>query len=72
MLYSMTGYGRAEIAIAGKFFLIEIKSLNGKQFDLRMITPPLLKQYEIQIRNIINQNSKSLIFLKVIYGLRNI
>ncbi|MFY8091795.1 MAG: YicC/YloC family endoribonuclease [Chitinophagaceae bacterium] len=55
MLYSMTGYGRAEIAIAGKFFLIEIKSLNGKQFDLRMITPPLLKQYEIQIRNIINQ-----------------
>lgn len=55
MLYSMTGYGRAEIAIAGKFFLIEIKSLNGKQFDLRMITPPLLKQYEIQIRNLINQ-----------------
>ncbi len=55
MLYSMTGYGRSEIAIAGKFFLIEIKSLNGKQFDLRMITPPLLKQYEIQIRNLINQ-----------------
>lgn len=55
MIYSMTGYGRAEVAVSGRYFVIEVKSLNGKQFDLRMITPPLLKQYEIQIRNLINQ-----------------
>ncbi len=55
MIYSITGYGRAEVAVSGRYFVIEVKSLNGKQFDLRMITPPLLKQYEIQIRNLINQ-----------------
>ncbi|MGL1363053.1 YicC/YloC family endoribonuclease, partial [Vibrio parahaemolyticus] len=32
----MTGYGRAEQMIGGKQFLIEIRSLNGKQFDLRL------------------------------------
>lgn len=56
MLYSMTGYGRAEQTIGDKIFLVEIKSLNGKQFDLRMLTPTILKPYEIEIRNIINEN----------------
>lgn len=55
MLYSMTGYGRAEQTIGDRIFLIEIKSLNGKQFDLRMMTPTILKPYEIEIRNIINE-----------------
>jgi uncharacterized protein (TIGR00255 family) len=54
MIYSMTGYGRAEQTINDKIFIIELKSLNGKQFDLRMMTPSILKQYEIDIRNIIN------------------
>ena len=54
MIYSMTGYGRAEQTINDKIFIIELKSLNGKQFDLRMMTPPILKQYEIEIRNLIN------------------
>jgi len=51
----MTGYGRAEQTIGERIFLVEIKSLNGKQFDLRMITPSILKPYEIEIRNIINE-----------------
>ena len=51
----MTGYGRAEKTIGDKIFLVEIKSLNGKQFDLRMLTPSILKPYEIEIRNIINE-----------------
>jgi uncharacterized protein YicC (UPF0701 family) len=55
MLYSMTGYGRAEKTIGDKIFLIEIKSLNGKQFDIRMLTPSILKPYEIDIRNLINE-----------------
>ena len=50
----MTGYSRAEQTINDKIFIIELKSLNGKQFDLRMITPIVLKQYEIEIRNTIN------------------
>jgi uncharacterized protein (TIGR00255 family) len=55
MLYSMTGYGRAEKIIGDMAFTIELKSLNGKQFDLRMLTPSLLKQYEIDIRSLINE-----------------
>lgn len=55
MLYSMTGYGRAEQAIGDKNFLIEIKSLNGKQFDLRLNIPALLKPYEFDVRNLLNE-----------------
>ena len=55
MLYSMTGYGRAEQTIGDKNFLIEIKSLNGKQFDLRLNIPALLKPYEFEVRNNLNE-----------------
>jgi len=56
MLYSMTGYGRAESTFKDKIFLIEIKSLNGKQFDLRLNIPGLLKPYEVEIRNKLNES----------------
>jgi uncharacterized protein (TIGR00255 family) len=55
MLYSMTGYGRAEQSIGDKVFLIELRSLNGKQFDIRLNMPSLLKPYEIEIRNVLNE-----------------
>ncbi|HEU0226975.1 MAG TPA: YicC/YloC family endoribonuclease [Arachidicoccus soli] len=55
MLYSMTGYGRAEQTLGDKTFLVEVKSLNGKQCDLRMILPALLKPFEFDIRNIITE-----------------
>ena len=51
----MTGYGRAEQMIGGKQFLIEIRSLNGKQFDLRLNIPALLKPFEFEIRNNLNE-----------------
>lgn len=51
----MTGYGRAEQTIGDKNFLIEIKSLNGKQFDLRLNIPALLKPYEFDVRNLLNE-----------------
>ena len=51
----MTGYGRAEQSIGDKVFLIELRSLNGKQFDLRMQLPALLKPYEFDLRSIINE-----------------
>ena len=34
MLKSMTGFGRAEKTVGDKTFLVDIKSLNGKQFEL--------------------------------------
>lgn len=55
MLYSMTGYGRAEQTINGKTFLVEIKSLNGKQFDLRLNIPSLLKPFEFDVRNVLSE-----------------
>jgi uncharacterized protein (TIGR00255 family) len=51
----MTGYGRAEQTINGKSFLVEIKSLNGKQFDLRLNIPSLLKPFEFDVRNILSE-----------------
>jgi len=51
----MTGYGRAEQTIGEKVFLIELRSLNGKQFDLRMQLPALLKPFEFDIRSILNE-----------------
>ncbi len=55
MLYSMTGYGRAEQTINEKTFLVEVRSLNGKQYDIRLLIPSLLKPYEIDIRNTLNE-----------------
>lgn len=55
MIYSMTGYGRAEATLKDKTFLIEVKSLNGKQFDMRLNMPSLLKPYEVEIRNKLNE-----------------
>ena len=55
MLYSMTGYGRSEVTFKDKTFLVEVKSLNGKQFDLRLNIPSSLKPYEVEIRNKLNE-----------------
>jgi uncharacterized protein (TIGR00255 family) len=51
----MTGYGRAEQTIGDKTFLVEVRSLNGKQFDLRINIPALLKPFEFDIRNMLNE-----------------
>jgi len=51
----MTGFGRTEQAVGDKVFLVEVKSLNGKQFDLRITIPPLLKPFEFDIRNILQE-----------------
>jgi len=56
MLRSMTGFGRAEQIAGEKTFLAEIKALNGKQFELQLKLPPLLKPYEFDIRNILQEN----------------
>ena len=55
MLHSMTGYGRAELQVNGITFLVEIKSLNGKQFDINLRLPSILKSKEFEIRNILSE-----------------
>lgn len=52
----MTGFGRVEQVVGDKTFLIDIKSLNGKQFELNLKMPAFLKPFEFEIRNILSQN----------------
>ena len=51
----MTGYGRSEKTIGEKSFIVELRSLNGKQYDIRLVLPSLLKPYEFEIRSMINE-----------------
>lgn len=55
MLRSMTGYGRSERTINEKNFVIEIRSLNGKQFELLLKLPVQLKPYEFEIRSLLSE-----------------
>jgi uncharacterized protein (TIGR00255 family) len=54
MLKSMTGFGRAEKNVADKTFLVDIKSLNGKQFELQLKLPSILKPFEFDIRRLLS------------------
>ena len=56
MLKSMTGFGRAEQTVNDKTYLVEIKSLNGKQFETYLKIPPLLKSYEFDVRNLLQES----------------
>jgi uncharacterized protein (TIGR00255 family) len=56
MLKSMTGFGKAEQTVNEKTFMVEIKALNGKQFELQLKLPALLRPYEFEIRNILQEN----------------
>lgn len=55
MLKSMTGFGRAEQTVNDKTFLVEVKSLNGKQFEMQLRLPALLRPYEFDIRSMLQE-----------------
>ncbi len=55
MLKSMTGFGRAEQNVGDKTFLLDIKCLNGKQFDLNLKMPAFLKPFEFDIRKLLSE-----------------
>jgi uncharacterized protein (TIGR00255 family) len=55
MLKSMTGFGRAEVHVGDKTFLVDIKSLNGKQFELQLKMPGILKPFEFDIRRLLSE-----------------
>ncbi len=50
MIYSMTGYGKAEGEYGGRHYRVDIRTLNGKSTDVRMKVPNHFKSKEIQLR----------------------
>jgi uncharacterized protein (TIGR00255 family) len=51
----MTGFGRAEQAVGDKTFQVDVKSLNGKQFELQLKLPGFLRPFEFPIRKILSE-----------------
>ena len=50
----MTGFGRTEASVNGRQVSVELKALNGKQFDVSTKLPPILRAYELDIRNMLS------------------
>ena len=46
----MTGYGKAEGAVGSRKYTVEVRSLNGKNLDLQVRMPSVLKQKEMDLR----------------------
>ena len=56
MIYSMTGYGKAEYLVANnKKLVVEIRSLNSKSMDLNVRIAAQLRGKELEIRTLISQ-----------------
>jgi len=55
MIRSMTGFGRGTLEEDGKSFVIEIKSVNHRYFDLNVKMPRTLISLEDRFRKVINE-----------------
>ena len=56
MIYSMTGYGKAESQIANnKKLVVELRSLNSKSLDLNVRLAAQLRGKELELRTLIGQ-----------------
>ena len=56
MIFSMTGYGKAEKQVANnKKLIVEVRSLNSKSLDLNVRIAPQLRSKELEIRTLIGQ-----------------
>lgn len=53
MIFSMTGYGKAEQTFADKTISIELRSLNSKQMDISLKLPTCYKERELPLRNLL-------------------
>ena len=56
MIYSMTGYGKSEVTIAGKKIHVEVRSLNSKQMDLSVRIPSSFREREMELRRIVSES----------------
>ena len=50
MIMSMTGFGKKETQYEGKHISIEVRSLNSKNADINLRTPPYLRELDPEIR----------------------
>ena len=53
MTHSKTGYGKAVAELPNKRITVEIRSLNSKQFDLSARIPPIYREKELVLRNML-------------------
>ncbi len=56
MILSMTGFGATTIEFEGKNISVDIKSVNSKGLDLTMKLPPLYRDKEMSLRQLIQEN----------------
>lgn len=55
MLNSMTGYGKAEVITPNSKYIVEIKSLNGKNADISIKSQILPRDKELLVRKMISE-----------------
>lgn len=55
MIYSMTGYGKAQAQFGSRQYTIEIRSLNSKGLDLNLKTPSVFRSEELSWRKMLGQ-----------------
>ena len=53
MIKSMTGYGKAECAVGVDKYLVEIRSVNGKNADISLKTSLIPRDKEMAVRQMI-------------------
>ena len=51
----MTGFGKTTVEVNNKKIIIEIKSLNSKQFDMNLRMPPLYREKEMEVRALVKE-----------------
>jgi len=51
----MTGFGKSAATVGGKTFTVEVRSLNSKYLDLNLKIPAMLKDREIDFRNLLSE-----------------
>jgi uncharacterized protein (TIGR00255 family) len=57
MIHSMTGFGKATVAVGGRKFVAEIRSLNSaKGMDLSLRLPSFLREKELELRKILTDS----------------
>ncbi len=57
MVYSMTGFGSASGHINDKEIKVEIRALNSKFTDIRLKIPSIYKEYEMELRKMIQRDA---------------
>ena len=58
MVKSMTGFGKGEALAGDKKFVVELRSVNSKQFDLSLKMQSRYRAAEVELRSILTQGIK--------------